>query len=211
MFQALESYLKNEQVNEPSLKYLQKDNSKYKTELCHKFMTKGKCRYKNFCQYAHGNQELIPKSVKPTFRTRLCDKYHKNLTCAYGSRCQFKHSTYAERNNSKGSIIFRLVSQLKLIEREILSEETIDDFIWKKSIFNLDKDLSSENHSTRCSSDENNLDVSLSGSDDNLLTTLNILEEEDDTEVISEKEKTLGIFGKPKKLNLNARDFSLIQ
>ncbi len=96
-------------------------NLKFKTELCLKFMTKGKCRYKNYCEFAHGSQELIPKHVKPTFRTKLCGNYHNMLTCPYGTRCQFKHSTWEEKKNSSSKyLMFQLTSKIKLFEKEIL-------------------------------------------------------------------------------------------
>ena len=34
---------------------------KYKTEICKKFQTNGKCPYGEKCRFAHGKQELITK------------------------------------------------------------------------------------------------------------------------------------------------------
>ena len=67
--------------------------SKIKTELCKNWVTKGKCRYKNFCMYAHGNNELRDREYSSGYKTRYCENFHKKFACLYGSRCQFIHST----------------------------------------------------------------------------------------------------------------------
>ncbi|KAL6945262.1 hypothetical protein ACO0QE_002711 [Hanseniaspora vineae] len=67
------------------------NKSLYKTELCESFVTTGKCRYGNKCQFAHGLSELKLKDVTDNYRTKHCSSWIKYGYCKYGNRCLFKH------------------------------------------------------------------------------------------------------------------------
>lgn len=70
---------------------------KYKTELCRNYTKFGCCKYGDYCMYAHGPHQLMPKSVPHNYRTKMC-KHYTSGYCPYGNRCQFLHeipSTYS--------------------------------------------------------------------------------------------------------------------
>ena len=99
-----------------------KDPLKYKTELCTKFMTKGKCRYKKFCQYAHGREELKPKAVGTSYKTKDCDNFFNKGMCSYGSRCLFRHQPL------ENCLMSRPAWGLFVINRKLEKElETMED------------------------------------------------------------------------------------
>ena len=70
---------------------------KYKTEMCKNYSLKGSCPYRNKCQFAHGDEELLRFSElncnKQNFKTKKCRSFWTNGHCPYGSRCQFSHET----------------------------------------------------------------------------------------------------------------------
>ena len=73
--------LLNEHYNDP----------KYKTELCDKFTRFGKCSYKGKCRYAHGEKELLSRSIlNKNYRKSNCEKF-SNGFCPYGMRCLYNH------------------------------------------------------------------------------------------------------------------------
>jgi len=66
------------------------DASKYKTRLCEKFASDGRCPYGRKCMFAHGQVEL--REDKPSsFRTRACCEFESTGTCTYGLWCTFIH------------------------------------------------------------------------------------------------------------------------
>ena len=66
---------------------------KYKTELCMKYKLKGYCSYKSKCRFAHGEDELINKSLmNKNYKKTYCENYHYGKGyCIYGERCQYIH------------------------------------------------------------------------------------------------------------------------
>lgn len=64
---------------------------KYKTEICKKFQTTGKCPYGEKCRFAHGKQELITKQQGKNYKKRPCKSFFEKGYCPYGSRCNFQH------------------------------------------------------------------------------------------------------------------------
>ena len=79
-----------------------KFDQKYKTELCKKFQTTGKCPYGYKCRFAHGKEELIIKNQGKNYKKRFCKSFHEKGYCPYGSRCNFRHDekTFNETNLS---------------------------------------------------------------------------------------------------------------
>ena len=75
-----------------------KYDTKYKTELCQKFQTTGKCPYGYKCRFAHGKHELIIKNKGKNYKKRPCKTFFEKGYCPYGTRCNFLHN---EKNFSK--------------------------------------------------------------------------------------------------------------
>jgi len=70
----------------------------YKTELCKKWVEKGKCPYRGLCRFAHGYHELKNVTRNPNYKTKLCDKVAMYGFCPYGDRCTFIHSKRPSTN-----------------------------------------------------------------------------------------------------------------
>ena len=68
-----------------------KFDPKYKTELCKKFQSTGKCPYGHKCRFAHGKEELISKTQGANYKKKLCKSFEEKGYCPYGSRCNFRH------------------------------------------------------------------------------------------------------------------------
>ena len=68
-----------------------KVDPKYKTEICKKFQSIGKCPYGNKCRFAHGEQELIMKPKGKNYKKIACKSFFEKGYCPYGSRCHFRH------------------------------------------------------------------------------------------------------------------------
>ncbi len=64
---------------------------KYKTEICKKFQTTGKCPYGQKCRFAHGKEELITKFKGKNYKKIPCKSFFEKGYCPYGSRCNFRH------------------------------------------------------------------------------------------------------------------------
>jgi hypothetical protein len=68
-----------------------KFDPKYKTELCKKFQSTGKCPYGHKCRFAHGKKELLSKSQGVNYKKKPCKTFYEKGYCPYGSRCNFQH------------------------------------------------------------------------------------------------------------------------
>jgi hypothetical protein len=79
-----------------------KVDTKYKTELCKKFQSTGKCPYGHKCRFAHGKEELISKSQGVNYKKKPCKTFNEKGYCPYGSRCSFRHDerTFSETSFS---------------------------------------------------------------------------------------------------------------
>lgn len=86
-------YMKNILPNKNYSEIPENDSydSKYKTELCKKFMSTGKCPYGYKCRFAHGKEELISKHLGNNYKKKPCKSFYNKGYCPYGSRCSFKH------------------------------------------------------------------------------------------------------------------------
>jgi hypothetical protein len=75
-----------------------KVDAKYKTELCKKFQSTGKCPYGYKCRFAHGKEELISKLQGINYKKTPCKTFNEKGYCPYGSRCSFRHDerTFSE-------------------------------------------------------------------------------------------------------------------
>ena len=68
-----------------------KFDPKYKTELCKKFQSTGKCPYGHKCRFAHGKEELLSKTLGVNYKKKPCKTFYEKGYCPYGSRCNFQH------------------------------------------------------------------------------------------------------------------------
>lgn len=68
-----------------------RQNDRYKTELCRPFEESGHCKYGAKCQFAHGKGELRATQRHPKYKTELCRTFHSSGLCPYGRRCHFVH------------------------------------------------------------------------------------------------------------------------
>jgi len=69
---------------------------KFKTKLCHYFMTTGKCHYGAKCHFAHGQHELRRSEdagplIHPRHKTTLCQNELRHGVCKFGKVCMFIH------------------------------------------------------------------------------------------------------------------------
>jgi len=74
-------------------------NPRFKTEWCRNFKEKGKCLYGDYCQFAHGFEELQQCSTQNNYKTRRCNKYWMTGAgyCPYGPRCNYLHDEEADQ------------------------------------------------------------------------------------------------------------------
>lgn len=71
---------------------VEEDQQKYKTELCKNFQETGKCKFGKSCMFAHGKDEMQPKThVGLQYKTKPCDKFTRQGFCPYGQRCCYIH------------------------------------------------------------------------------------------------------------------------
>lgn len=66
--------------------------SRYKTEMCHRFEDTNQCKYGSKCQFAHGINELRGLNRHPRYKTEFCRTFHTSGFCTYGQRCNFIHN-----------------------------------------------------------------------------------------------------------------------
>lgn len=69
------------------------DETKFKTEMCKNWQTKGFCNYEHKCKFAHGPHELNKKEFinRNLYKSKPCNSFHNKFFCPYGVRCLFIH------------------------------------------------------------------------------------------------------------------------
>ena len=89
---------KNNSLIKKLIDEVNKVDTKYKTELCKKFQSTGKCPYGYKCKFAHGKEELISKLQGVNYKKEPCKTFNRKGYCPYGSRCHFRHDerTFSE-------------------------------------------------------------------------------------------------------------------
>ena len=78
---------KNNSLIKKLIDEVNKVDTKYKTELCKKFQSTGKCPYGYKCKFAHGKEELISKLQGVNYKKEPCKTFNRKGYCPYGSRC----------------------------------------------------------------------------------------------------------------------------
>lgn len=81
---------------------LQDARARYKTEICKNWL-RGFCSYGNNCLFAHGSDEMRPRSKPRNFKTKFCANILRNGVCPYGRKCQFKHEEDQLNSTSSSS------------------------------------------------------------------------------------------------------------
>merc|ERR1712025_89075 len=72
------------------------NDEKFKTKLCHHFMSTGTCYYGTKCHFAHGKHELRRAEdagplIHPRHKTTLCQNELRHGVCKFGKGCMFIH------------------------------------------------------------------------------------------------------------------------
>ena len=65
-----------------------------KTRLCRNWIQTAKCRYRDTCHFAHGQDELTYEAVAAygdMFKSKNCRTFYSQKTCMYGAGCMFRH------------------------------------------------------------------------------------------------------------------------
>ena len=78
----------------PSFNMPRDADGKWKTELCKNWIETAKCRYEDFCRYAHGQHELTRSAVQAyneLFKTKNCRTFYHQKACDFGEKCMFRH------------------------------------------------------------------------------------------------------------------------
>lgn len=104
----------------------QEEEKKFKTELCKNFQDTGKCKFGKKCKFAHGKDEVQPKSyVGLQYKTKPCEKFKANGFCPYGHRCLYQHdSTQSEKLETFcEKVLFALESSPEDNIRKIICEQ----------------------------------------------------------------------------------------
>mmetsp|Transcript_8826 Transcript_8826/g.9936 ORF Transcript_8826/g.9936 Transcript_8826/m.9936 type:complete len:220 (+) Transcript_8826:19-678(+) len=66
--------------------------SKFKTEMCKFWESKGSCPYGKRCAFAHGDLEKRYKGIQKERKVPVkCVNFHQHGYCSYGRRCQYIH------------------------------------------------------------------------------------------------------------------------
>jgi len=86
-------------VDNTTKKHTEKKQSLYKTELCTNWTLTNNCTYGNKCHFAHGIDDLKPRTRLENFKTQpCCDPAREgSRRCLYGSRCNYCHPGEAIR------------------------------------------------------------------------------------------------------------------
>lgn len=128
-----------------------KFDQKYKTELCKKFQSTGKCPYGYKCRFAHGKEELISKTQGINYKKKPCKTFNEKGYCPYGSRCSFRHD---ERKFSEISFSYFYL-QLFLFKKYNFLPLRRNHYSNKTNLLNkrlpvfeslIEKDLDNNNH-----------------------------------------------------------------
>lgn len=84
---------------------------KFKTQMCKHFLEDGECPLHQFCQFAHGPEELrqpndpLPKhfgktalgAVHSNYKTEPCKNFSETGECKFGDGCSFYHNDQERR------------------------------------------------------------------------------------------------------------------
>ena len=107
-----------------------KFDPKYKTELCKKFQSTGKCPYGPKCRFAHGKEELLSKTQGVNYKKKRCKTFYEKGYCPYGSRCNFQHD---ERKFSDISFSYFYL-QLFLFKQYVFIQSRIEYYSNKSNL-----------------------------------------------------------------------------
>ena len=146
-----------------------KFDQKYKTELCKKYQSTGKCPYGSKCRFAHGKKELISKTKGVNYKKKPCKTFNERGYCPYGSRCSFRHDERQFSETSFSYFYLQLflfkkynflpsrrnyyLSQSNLINKRLSIFESLTE---KEFNYNNYKDITDKNNSLSTISNTSN-------------------------------------------------------
>ncbi len=94
--------------------------TKYKTELCRKWVEHNYCPYREKCRFAHGKKDLHEKLINnKNYKQKECNSFHTKGYCPYGPRCHFKHDE--RRIDEMERIYFKILLEKNIIKNKRLS------------------------------------------------------------------------------------------
>ena len=108
LFQKYIELKKNYLILKSQIEEKNQPEQNYKTELCKKFQTTGKCPYGHKCRFAHGKNELISKAQGANYKKEKCKSFYEKGYCPYGSRCKFQHDEREFRDINFSFLYLRL-------------------------------------------------------------------------------------------------------
>ena len=96
------------------------DETKFKTEMCKNWQTRGFCNYEAKCKFAHGPHELNKKDFvnKNLYKSKPCISFHTKHFCPYGLRCLFIHQDKPLKSIVEKNFYAKKLNSLNLGESE---------------------------------------------------------------------------------------------
>jgi hypothetical protein len=91
--------------------------TRYKTEMCKKWVEFGSCPYKHKCRFAHGKEEVKKYIPCKFYKSRDCKSFYTNGFCNYGHRCMFRHDE--RRFEDIERIYYTLVLDSRIFTRRL--------------------------------------------------------------------------------------------
>jgi hypothetical protein len=70
---------------------MSKKHHQYKKILCIPFMETGYCLFNKKCHFAHGENELRPKTIRIKYKTKICKLFIENEKCPFDKQCFYAH------------------------------------------------------------------------------------------------------------------------
>ena len=96
----------------------------YKSEICCNWLTGEKCRFGEYCIFAHGLQQLkIRKYNPPKYKTQLCENLENTGYCKHSSRCRYIHKPNKLTNKQIESWLF--ISEIEKKDDFYIIEEVL--------------------------------------------------------------------------------------
>ena len=112
------------------MKKYKTDRGKYKTEMCRQWSRTKTCSYGQKCQFAHGSQEIIPKSAQnPMYKSKKCNTFHSKHLCPYGLRCKFIHENRSLKQITKYSYYQKRLQFIALSSKKTRKRRRLSAFV----------------------------------------------------------------------------------
>jgi hypothetical protein len=104
------------------------EEDRYKTELCRNWVElKGRCRYGEKCQFAHGEEELRLPVRHPKYKTEICKNW-LNKCCRYGHKCSFVHGKEEDKQAAGDELLVALCFETLSLGTNTIHQHRLDIF-----------------------------------------------------------------------------------